>query len=200
MNQERTGALIRRLRIQAGYTQSELAERIGVTDKAVSKWETGVGMPDIGLISRLGEVFSVRVESLLSGEMNENKSKGGSMKNTMFAICPVCGGVYTLSGNAQVSCCGRVLRTEQPRKATAEEKLTVEPMEDEWYISSDHPMTKENYIHFVALVTGERLTLVRQYPEWDLSLRLPGRGHGKLVWYADDTGLLYQLVSLRKVT
>ena len=98
------------------------------------------------------------------------------------------------TGEAQVSCCGRTLLPLEPRKAAPEERLKAEAVEDEWYITSDHPMEKENYIPFVAFRTGSKLEFVRQYPEWNLQLRIKRRGHGMPLWYAPDAGLLYQLL------
>lgn len=82
-----------------------------------------------------------------------------------------------------MSCCGRVLETLMPKKAEEQQKLTVEVMEDDWYITSEHPMSKEDYISFVAFATGDRLQLLKQYPEWNLSLHIQKRGHGQLLWY-----------------
>ena len=70
----------------------------------------------------------------------------------------------------------------------------VEEVENDWFITSSHPMRKENYISFVAFATGDHLQVVKQYPEWDLQLRIPRREHGMLLWYAQADGLLYQLL------
>ena len=71
-----TGRFIAELRKQKGYTQKELAEKLMVTDKAVSRWETGKGFPDTCLLKPLGEVLGVSVGELLSGErINEAEMK-----------------------------------------------------------------------------------------------------------------------------
>ena len=116
------------------------------------------------------------------------------MKKTVFYICPVCGSITVSTGQARVSCCGRVLEALQPRKAAGNERLRVEAVEDEWFVSSDHPMRKDSYISFVAFATGAKMEIHKQYPEWNLQLRLPRRGHGMLIWYAADSGLLFQLI------
>jgi hypothetical protein len=72
--------------------------------------------------------------------------------------------------------------------------LKTEVVEDEWFITSDHPMRKDDYISFVAFLTGDRMELMKQYPEWDLQVRLRKRGHGMLVWYSTSKGLFYQLL------
>ena len=116
------------------------------------------------------------------------------MKRSQYYICPTCGSITLSTGSAAVSCCGRPLAPQTPRKAEPDQKLRVEPVEDEWFITSSHPMTKEHYVSFVALVTGDTLILKRLYPEWDLQTRLPRIGHGKLYWYCVQHGLFYQLV------
>ena len=73
MNQIKTGELIRQLRTASGLTQRELAERLSVSDKAVSKWECGNGSPDISLLSELAEVFGTDVQTLLAGELNRTE-------------------------------------------------------------------------------------------------------------------------------
>ena len=67
-------------------------------------------------------------------------------------------------------------------------------MEDAWYITSDHPMTKDSYISFVAFLAGGAATLVKQYPEWNLQARIPRGERGMLIWYSAEQGLLYQLL------
>lgn len=190
----KTGALIRRLRIEAGMTQLQLAERLGVTDKAVSKWERGLGCPDISLLAELALSLNSKVDALLDGEPETGCLKGGAMKRLQFYLCPQCGNLITSTGEAEVSCCGKSLRPQHPRKAEEEEKLRVELIENEYFISSDHEMTKEHWISFVALLTGDTLILRKQYPEWDLQVRIPRIGRGMLVWNCTRHGLLYQLL------
>lgn len=69
MNAILTGQFISRVRTEKGMTQKELAQKVGVTDKAVSKWETGRGMPDISSLDALCNALDVSVNELLSGEV-----------------------------------------------------------------------------------------------------------------------------------
>ncbi len=71
MEQKAFGAFIAQLRKEQNMTQSQLAEKLHVTDKAVSKWETGRGMPDIGNLEALGEVLGVTVTELLQCKKQE---------------------------------------------------------------------------------------------------------------------------------
>ena len=194
MDYEKIGALIRRLRTRQGLTQRQLAERLEVSDKAVSKWERGQGCPDVSLLPRLAQTLGVELEGLLAGELSERDQTGGTMKNLNFYVCPTCGNLLTSADEAAVSCCGQKLSPLEAVKAPEAERLTVELIENDYFITSSHPMTKEHYVSFVALVTGDTLMLKRLYPEWDLQTRLPRIGHGKLYWYCVQHGLFYQLV------
>lgn len=68
MDITKAGAFIKSLRAEKGLTQKELAEKLGCTDKAVSRWETGIGLPDASLLLSLSELFGVSVNELLNGE------------------------------------------------------------------------------------------------------------------------------------
>lgn len=194
MDNVKIGNLINKLRKEKGMTQLQLAEKLHISDKTVSKWERGLGCPDVSLLTDLSEVFGVDLEKLLSGQLDANEERGGNMKKLNFYVCPECGNVITAMTDAGISCCGKKLKALEPVKASEEEKLSVEVIENDYYISSNHPMVKEHYISFVALLTGDSLTLKKQYPEWDLQVRIPGRTHGKLIWYCTEHGLFYQLV------
>ena len=194
MDNEKIGKLIYGLRKERNMTQLQLAEILHISDKTVSKWERGQGCPDISLLVDLSCVLGVDMEKFLSGRLEANEERGGNMKKLNFYVCPECGNVITAMTEAGISCCGKKLQPLEAVKAHDEERLLVENIENDYYISSDHPMLKEHYISFVALLTGDTLTLKKQYPEWDLQVRIPGRTHGKLIWYCTEHGLFYQLV------
>ena len=194
MDQIKTGRLIRALREQKGLTQKELAEAIGIGNKAVSKWERGLGCPDVSLLPELSKALGIGLETLLSGEIDTNDQERGNMKKLKFYICPDCGNLITTTSETGVSCCGRTLLPIKPQKAEGENKLSVEKIDDSWYVSSPHPMTKGHYVSFTALLTGDTLFLRRLYPEWDLQTRIPCFGHGILLWYCTQHGLFQQLI------
>ena len=194
MDNVKIGNLIYKLRKEKNLTQLQLAEMLHISDKTVSKWERGLGCPEISLLADLSRVFEVDLEKLLEGRLDANEERGGNMKKMKFYVCPECGNVITATTEAGISCCGKKLQPLEAVKAADEEKLSVENVENDYYISSDHPMLKEHYISFVALLTGDTLILKKQYPEWDLQVRVPGRTHGKLIWYCTKHGLFYQLV------
>lgn len=139
-------------------------------------------------------MLDVRLEDLLRGEIDTNDMTGGNMKNLKFYVCPQCGNLVTASEESQIFCCGKPLAALEPVKTEADDTLEVELIENEYFVSSKHEMTKEHYIMFVALLTGDSMVLRRQYPEWDLQTRLPRMAHGKLLWYCNNHGLFYRLV------
>lgn len=189
--QTKVGALIRALRIDKEMTQKQLADRMNISDKTVSKWERGLGMPEISLISELSGILGVELQNLLSGELKTNDFVNGNLKKMTFFVCPNCHNITICTGTSEVACCGKRLTALTPQKALDHEKLMIEKDENEWLITSDHPMTKANYISFIALITGDRLQLIKLYPEWALSVRIPRRGHEMLMWFSAEQGLLY---------
>ena len=77
MKKQTLGMMISSLRKEKGMTQLELAEKMGVTDKAVSKWERDLSFPDINSIPKLAEVFEVSVDGLMQvkTETKENMNR-----------------------------------------------------------------------------------------------------------------------------
>ena len=194
MDQEKVGGIIKTLRKDRGMTQLELALCLNVTDRAVSKWERGLGCPDISLLTRLSEIFSVDIGSIIDGDMEENDKRSGNMKKTKFYVCPICGNIITASENTNVSCCGRKLEGLEEKK-NVDEEIKIERVDGtELYISSSHPMTKDDYISFFSYVTSDSLLLKKLYPEWGVEIRFPWLGHGKIMWYSEKEGLKYKLI------
>ncbi|GLC83350.1 helix-turn-helix domain-containing protein [Lacrimispora brassicae] len=194
MQNSKVGSIIRALRLEHRMTQKQLADKMNLSDKTVSKWERGLGMPDISLIPELSQLLGIDIMNLLSGDMTPNNFVGGNMKNTKYFVCPICQNITLCTGEAEVSCCGKKLEAQALKKAEESERLSVQAIEDDWYITSEHPMDKEHYISFVALASGDRIQIIKQYPEWNLNVRIPRRGHGMLIWYSTDCGLQYQLL------
>ena len=191
MNNIKIGKLIYNLRKEKNLTQVQLAERMNISDKTVSKWERGFGCPEVSLLPELSTILDVDLENLLSGELDRNEILGGSMKKLQFYICPACGNMVTAITDTNMSCCGKKMKALKAQKANENEKLTVETVENDFYITSDHPMERGHYIAFIALLTGDSILLKKQYPEWDLQVRVPVLAHGRLLWYCNKHGLFY---------
>ena len=194
MDCTKTGVLIRTLRKEKGLTQRQLAQALFVSEQAVSKWECGAGLPDVSLMPELSRILGVQPDKLLTGEMEEKDLLGGNMKQSVFYVCPKCGNILCAAAQAEVYCCGKKLESLPLQKAVEQQKLCVEQVETEYFISGAHEMTKQHHIAFVALLSGDTVVLKKQYPEWDLQVRMPRIPHGKLVWYCTQHGLYYQLI------
>lgn len=190
MDTKRTGALIRSLREERGLTQLQLAARVGVGDKAVSKWERGGGCPDVSLLPALADELGTTVETLLAGALAPDERQGGTMKRTAFRVCPACGNVITTTGDAEVSCCGRKLDPLEARPADEAHALRVESVEGDWYVTFDHPMEKGHHLGFVAVVGYDRLAVEKLYPEQGGEARLPRLAGGVLYAYCTEHGLM----------
>ena len=189
MNTYVTGTTIRQLRESRRLTQAELAEKLGVSSKTVSKWETAKGLPDISLLQPLARALGISVIELMSGEKILNKNVSANMLRSKFYVCPICGNAIHALGNTVVSCCGVTLPALEAEEADEDHAVTVEEVEDEQFITVHHPMTKEHYISFVAYVTSDRFQLVKLYPEGNAQTRLQLRGMGFLYYYCNRHGL-----------
>lgn len=190
MNTYITGQTIRRLRESKGLTQTELAEQIGVSSKAVSKWETSKGLPDVSLIEPLSQILGVSVMELMSGDTVMNKNISSNILFSKFYVCPVCGNVIHSSGEAVISCCGIILPPLEAEETDEEHSITIEPVEDEYFITVHHDMTKKHFISFVAFVTSDRVQFVKFYPEGNAETRFQLRGRGYLYIYCNKHGLM----------
>ena len=189
MNNYVTGTTIKTLREAKGLTQAELADQLGVSDKAVSKWETGKGFPDSSLLQPLAAALGVSVIELLHGEAIVNRNVSGNLMRCKFYVCPVCGNVIHATGEAVVCCCGITLPPLEAEEPDDTHGLTVEKVEDEQFLTVHHPMTKQHYISFIAHVTSDRLQLVKLYPEGEAQTRFQLRGRGFVYFYCNRHGL-----------
>lgn len=189
MNQYVTGSVIKRLREKQNMTQAELAEILGVSDKAVSKWETGRGFPDITLLEPIARALRISTVELLSGKDITNRNRSSNILRSLFYVCPLCGNIILGAGEALVSCCGITLPPLEAEDADTEHKISCEVIEDEHYYNIDHPMTKEHYVSFMAYVTTNGVNLIKLYPEGPAEARFIKRGAGFLYYYCNKHGL-----------
>lgn len=184
-----TGAVIRKLRENKKMTQEELAGKLFVSSKAVSKWETGQGFPDVSLIEPLAKALDISVIELLSGEDIRNCNRSSNMTKGKFYVCPVCGNVINTTGEAVVSCCGITLPPLEPETPDEGHGITVEIIEDEYYVTVCHPMTKEHYISFLAAVSDQGIQLTKLYPEGNAEARFRISCVRKMYAYCNRHGL-----------
>ncbi len=184
-----TGAVIRRLRENKKMTQETLASKIFVSGKAVSKWETGQGFPDVSLLEPLAKALDISVIELLSGADIRNRNMSADLRKGNFYVCPVCGNVIRTVGEAVISCCGIMLPPAEAEPADEEHPIRAELSEGEYYVTSDHPMRKDHYLSFFAAVSDQEVQFVKLYPEWDAQARFRLDPGMKLYAYCNRHGL-----------
>lgn len=195
MNTYVTGAVIRRLREEKGFTQAALAEQLHISDKAVSKWETGKGYPDIALLQPLAAALGTGINELLSGEELPDNSRHRIRKQVCFYVCPVCGNVIVSDGKAGINCCVELMPL-QAEEADAEHEIHVERIDGEYYVSAGHEMSKEHYLSFIAAVRDNGWELIKLYPEGEAQAHFRLERIVKLYYYCNRHGLF--AVSVRR--
>ncbi len=185
-----TGATIKKLREKKALTQAQLADILGISSKAVSKWETAKGLPDITLIAPLAKALGVSVLELMSGDAVINKNTSCNILHTKFFVCPICNNIMSAVGDAVISCCGITLPPLEAEETDDSHQIIIEKVEDEHFITVNHHMAKEHFISFIAWVTADRVQFVKLYPEGNPETRLQLRGRGWLYIYCNKHGLM----------
>lgn len=194
MDCKQTGMLIAKLRKEKNLKQREVAVKLNISEQTVSKWERGLGFPDVNLIKQLATILNVKVEVLLNGNMPASKIKNGSLNNIKFFVCPKCANIISSFGDMQMYCCDRLINSANAEKVEDEKKLKIDNVENELFVHSDMPMTKSDYVTFVAYAVGNCYTLVKMFPEWNLQTRFVYKGHGKLYFGKNNGKIYYQII------
>ena len=189
MNQYVTGEVIKKLREKNKMTQLQLAERLGVSDKTVSKWETAKGYPDITLLEPIAAAFRISVAELISGNTIHNANVSANMLRSKFYVCPVCGNVINSMGEAVIHCHGILLTPLEAEPTDEHHMIFIERVEDEYYVRIDHCMTKEHYISFVAAASSDNMQIVKLYPEGNAETRVKLRGVKRIYFYCNRDGM-----------
>ena len=184
-----TGTLIKKLRESRKMTQEDLADKVCVSSKAVSKWETGRGFPDIGLIESLAKALDISVIELLSGIDIRNRNRSADMKKCKFYVCPVCGNAIQATGEAVITCCGITLPPLEAEIPDPDHTISLEVVEDEYYVTVDHPMTKTHYISFLAAVSDQNVQFTKLYPEGDAATRFKINRVERIYAYCNRHGM-----------
>ena len=189
MNQYVTGAIIKELREKNNLTQAELADRLCISDKTVSKWETAKGYPDISLLEPLAKNLGVSITELISGNTVNNINVSANMLRSNFYVCPVCGNVIHSMGQAAIHCHGILLSPCQAETTNENHMIFIEKVEDEYYIRIEHDMTKQHYISFIAGLSSDKVQLIKLYPEGNAEARVKINGVKKILFYCNRDGL-----------
>lgn len=196
MNQYIMGAVIKELREKNHFTQAELAGKLCVSDKTVSKWETGKGYPDISLLELIAKVFGVSVTELMTGNAVSNGNVAANMMRSQFYVCPVCGNVIHSMGEAVIHCHGILLAPCQEEEPDENHRISIEKAEDEYYVRVEHDMTKQHYISFIAALGSDKVQMIKLYPEGNAEARVKINSVRKLLFYCNRDGLFS--VAVRK--
>ena len=191
MDQYVTGTVIKQLREKNKLTQLQLAEKLGVSDKAVSKWETGKGYPDITLLEPIAGAFRVSVAELIAGNTIQNSNVSANMLRSKFYVCPICGNVIHGMGEAVIYCHGIPLKPLEAELTDSGHMIFIEKSENEFYVRIDHDMTKTHYISFVAALSMDELQIKKLYPQWNAEARFRMSGVKKIFFYCNRDGLFY---------
>lgn len=195
MDQNKTGELLGRLRRERGMTQKQTAEKLQVSDRTISKWERGAGLPDVSTLPALSALYGVDIEKILEGNLQEKGVETGNMKRMQFMRCGHCGNLFWSTGGGEVSCCGRRLKPLQAQEIDEAHDIKVEEIDNEYYITfAHHEMTKMHFITFAALVSWDRATVVRLYPEQSGEVRLPRQRRGDLYLCCSQHGLFHKKI------
>lgn len=189
MNNYITGKIIKELRQKKNLTQTELATKLCVSDKTISKWETGRGLPDISIIENLAKVLDASLIELFNGEIIENKNKASNLLKTHFSVCPICGNIINSVGNCVVSCCGIQLPILEAEDPDEKHFIKTEIIDDNFFISINHSMTKTHYISFIAYITYNKCEIVKLYPEQSAEASFARKGDGVIYAYCNKDGL-----------
>lgn len=189
MDCSKVGKLILNLRKEKRMTQKELDDTMNISDRTISKWERGVGCPDVSLLHELSHILGVNIEKILAGDLEPNGADGGNMKKVKFYVCPTCQNTLFGTGEAEVSCCGRKLIPLISQYENSQHEMIVNEVEDDLYITIQHEMTKEHFISFVAYVLTDRVLFVKLYPEQMAEVRFPKMYGGDIYFYCNKHGL-----------
>ena len=189
MNEYVTGTIIKKLREKHHLTQTKLADKINVSNKTVSKWETGKGYPDISLLDPIAKVFGISVTELLSGNAVCNVNVSANMMRSLFYVCPVCGNIFHGMGEAVVQCHGIVLTPCQAEETDERHMIFIERVEHEYFVCIDHEMTKQHYVSFIAALSSDNLQMIKLYPEGNAEARFKISGVKRIIFYCNQDGL-----------
>ena len=194
MNPYVTGSVIKELREKCQLTQAELAERIGVSDKTISKWETAKGYPDISLLEPIAKALGVSMTELVTGNAVSNVNVSANMLRSKFYVCPICGNIIHSMGEAVMQCHGILLSPCQPEETDENHMIFIERVEDEYYIRIEHDMTKQHYISFIAALSSDKIQMIKLYPEGNAEARVKINGVKKIWFYCNRDGLFSRTI------
>lgn len=187
------GETIKTLRLQQKLTQKQLAESINVSEKAVSKWECGHGLPDISLIEPLAKKLGVSVTELMTNAVVKNVNKNANMRRSGFYVCPVCNNILWSMGEGCFTCCGEKLEKaipEQSDEIAADHVIVAAPSDGGIFVQIKHPMEKTHSILFIAFISNlGTVQIAKLYPEQNAECRFAGFAKGTVYAFCNRHGI-----------
>ena len=189
MDLKKTGEILARLRKEKNMTQKQAAEILNVSDRTISKWERGAGLPDASLWKGISDLYGVEIAKILEGDLQEKRKETGNMKRMKFYRCEHCGNILWNMGGGEISCCGRKLTPLAVQNMDELHDVSVEEIDHEYYVTFPHEMKKEHFVSFAALVSWDRVTIVKLYPEQASEVYLPRQRRGELYLCCSQHGL-----------
>lgn len=189
MDSKKVGRLIFSLRKEKNMTQKDIANALRITVQTVSKWERGIGCPDVSLLGDLANLLGVNIEKILTGDLNEKVGNGGNMRKIKFYTCSNCGNVINSTGDVEISCCSRKLEILIAKEIDDDHQITIDKIDNQYFVTFQHEMSKTHFISFVSYVTYDRVLLIKMYPEQNPEVWLPRMSRGKLYVYCNVDGL-----------
>ncbi|MDL2258121.1 helix-turn-helix domain-containing protein [Eubacteriales bacterium OttesenSCG-928-K08] len=200
MDCSKIGRLIAQLRKEKGLTQQNIANALNISNKTVSKWECGLGCPDVSLWADLSVILGADMAQMMEGEITLNRPDSGNINKINFYVCPACKNVLVGTGSSSIFCCGRKLERLATNQDESTPHITTEIIDVDYYITIDHEMTREHYILFAAYVKSDIVFLNRLYPEQSPTLRIPQISDGKLYLYCTKHGLAVYSLFIKSMT
>jgi len=189
MDCAKIGHLIAQLRKERGLTQQNIAHALNISNKTVSKWECGLGCPDVSLWADLSAILGADMSQMMEGEITLNRPDEGNVDKIRFYVCPSCKNVLVSTGSASIFCCGRKLKQLVLQQEENAPHISAEIIDVDYYITIEHEMTREHFILFAAYVKSNKVFLTRLYPEQSATVRIPYITDGKLYLYCVSHGL-----------
>lgn len=114
----------------------------------------------------------------------------GNMKKTQFYVCPICGNIITAVGEGDFSCCGIRLPVQEAEVPEKEHAVSVENIDNEYFVTMEHPMSKEHYVSFISYVTLDSVEIVKLYPR-----RIGGRKPITVLFFTGGTAVRQEIPS-----
>lgn len=113
---------------------------------------------------------------------------------SQFYVCPVCGNIVHTMGRSVISCHGIVLPPLEAEETDGMHDISLRKVEDEYFVSVEHEMTKQHYISFMAAVSSDRIQIVKLYPEGNAEARFKINGVRALYFYCNRDGLFVKKI------